>query len=346
MKDKKPIYYLIIISIIILITLSPVLAEDFKVENKVVGGKINNQNVIVAKAAMDDLENDSNINYNNNNNVPKTVSQLEISKASVYVNNYVTKYKKLPNKVNIGGYDFSIPEYTYLLSKTINYKQKNNNADITVKHNVKNPLNPSGSKIKGKIYSKQYYVYAKRLSNFIDNNNQVPNYVNSKLGKMQYQTAVFGFNKIVYWSYTHKGAMPSSIMLNVPKCHKMNTIIPKYTRSYSFTIIDAMGRLANSKNFIIIESNFSYGPTKLMYNNETLISIGRCSCGKAGDYHYHEASFKNYCPYCKVLGVMVYEEANKYPEGLWVCVICDADFCLVTGKEHIIVSPKYLTPVK
>ncbi|WP_156314756.1 hypothetical protein [Methanobrevibacter arboriphilus] len=31
------------------------------------------------------------------------------------------------------------------------------------------------------------------------------------------------------------------------------------------------------------------------------------------------------------------------PEGMWVCTICDADFCLVSGKEHINGSTKYLT---
>lgn len=39
---------------------------------------------------------------------------------------------------------------------------------------------------------------------------------------------------------------------------------------------------------------------------------------------------------------MKYEEGRTCPEGMWPCKTCDADFCLVTGKEHISRSPKYL----
>lgn len=79
------------------------------------------------------------------------------------------------------------------------------------------------------------------------------------------------------------------------------------------------------------------------YNDKYLISTGKCSCGVIGDYYYHNSTFKNYCPFCKKDGCMIYEEGRTCPEGMWVCTICDADFCLVSGKEHINGSTKYLT---
>jgi len=376
MKDKKHIYHIITIFLLILIAVSPVLAENLKSEEKADNGKFSNpNNIITAKAATTNEPNDdccspnnpnesvdSGNSTNNTNNTnsndktpvkaagsdsgPKKLSQAQILKASVYINNFVAKNKKLPNKVNIDGYDFSIGEYTYLLSKTIHLKYNKKNSDIVVKYNIKDPSSPSGTKIKGRINSKQYSSYAKNLFKYIEKNNRIPNYVNTKLGRMQYQTAVYGLNKILYWSYYNKNKMPSSLALNIAKNHKMNKVVPKYTRVQSFNHQTSpnMDNIFDG-DFTIIKTKFApYGPTQVMYNLKCLISTGRCSCGKTGDYNYHEASFKNYCPYCKVSGCMVYKEASKYPEGLWLCTRCGADFCLVTGKEHIIISPKWLTP--
>ena len=367
MKDKKIIYYIIAIFILISIATSPVLAENSKVENEVGSGKLSNQdNIVVAKAGTTN-EPVNNSNYSNNNtntstnnttkitptapttikaaggdDAPKKLKQTEILKASVYVNSYVAKYKKLPDKVKIGGYDFSIPEYTYLLSKTIYYKYNKKNTEITVKYDVKNPTKPCGTKIKGRLDSKQYYTYAKNLMKYIEKNNRTPNYVNTKIGKMQYQTAVYGFNRILYLSYYNKNKMPSSLKLNIAKTHKMNKVIPKYIRSQFFTFQPNPNMPI--EEWIIIQTKSVYGPILIIYSSKYLISTGKCSCGKTGDYKYHEASFKNYCPYCKIEGLMIYEEGPTCPEGMWVCIKCDADFCLVTGKEHIIKSPKYLTP--
>lgn len=362
MKDKKIIYYIIAIFVLISIATSPVLAENLKTENKVVNGELSSQNnEVMVKAAT---TNGSAANSNKSNtgitnttktspttqttikaaggdNAPKNLKQSEILKASTYVNSYVTKNKKLPDKVNIRGYDFSIPEYTYLLSKTIYYKHNKKNTDVMVKYDVKNPTKPTGTKIKGKLTSKQYYTYVKNLMKYIEKNNRIPNYVNTKIGKMQYQTAVYGFNRILYWSYYNKNKMPSSVTLNITKTHKMNKVIPKYTRPQSFTFQPNPD--ISIEDWIIVQTKYVCGPTQVMYNKECLTSTGKCSCGRTGDYKYHEASFKNYCPYCKISAVMIYEEGSTCPEGMWVCTKCDADFCLVTGKEHIIKSPKWLT---
>jgi len=379
MKDKKNIYHIIVIFMLILISISPILAGDFKGEEKVDSERpMDSNNIIVAKAATTNepsedccsstnstnstnptnLTNNINsinpTNPSNQNSIkaagsdagPKKLSQAQILKASVYVNNFVVKNKKLPNKVNIGGYDFSIPEYTYLLAKTINYKQNKKKIDVVVKYDIKNPSSPNGGKINGRINSKQYSTYAKNLFKYIEKTNRIPNYVNTKLGRMQYQTAVYGLNRVLYWSYYNKNKLPSSLKLNIPKNHKMNKQNPNYTRVQSFNPQSTLN-LDNISNgvFTIVKTNFTrFGPTQVMYNLDCLISTGRCSCGKTGNYNYHEASFKNHCPYCKVSGCMIYKEASAYPEGLWLCNRCGADFCLVTGKEHIIKSPKWLTP--
>ncbi len=61
---------------------------------------------------------------------------------------------------------------------------------------------------------------------------------------------------------------------------------------------------------------------------------------------HHFKMFKNYCPYCHKKGTLSFEEGSASytsPEGMWYCTRCDADFCLVHGKEHINNNAKWLS---
>ncbi|KZX13262.1 hypothetical protein [Methanobrevibacter filiformis] len=84
------------------------------------------------------------------------------------------------------------------------------------------------------------------------------------------------------------------------------------------------------------------GPTYVKVTTKYVLTTGRCSCGKTGSYKYYTSKFKNYCPYSKKTGVLKFEQNPTCPEGMWVCTRCDADFCLVTGKEHVKYRAKYL----
>lgn len=150
------------------------------------------------------------------------MTQAEVLNVSVKVDEYVSKYKKLPNKVKVGNYYFSIPEYTYMISKTIQYKYKNKTSSINVKYDVKNPSNPTGSRIKGTIHIKHYFKYSNKLIKFINKNKAASNYVKTNLGKMQYQTTVYTLNKILQWSYDNEGDLPNSVQVIISKNHKMN----------------------------------------------------------------------------------------------------------------------------
>ncbi|KZX14929.1 pseudomurein-binding repeat protein [Methanobrevibacter cuticularis] len=170
-------------------------------------------------------------------NKPKKLSQSSILKASKLLHNYISKNKKLPNYVTINNYKFSIPEFMYLLSKTIISKYNKVKSDITIKYDIKNPSKPSGSNIKGKLSSKQHYSSAKNIVKFINKYNKVPNYINTKLGRVQYQTAIYGLNKVLAWSYNHKSKLPTALSLNVKKTNNLNKFIPKYTRPKTSNLI-------------------------------------------------------------------------------------------------------------
>jgi hypothetical protein len=75
----------------------------------------------------------------------------------------------------------------------------------------------------------------------------------------------------------------------------------------------------------------------------TVSADGRCSCSLHTDYNIHHCTWLNYCPYCKKYGTLAYTTKGS-PEGMFYCTYCDADYCVVHGKEHINTNPKYITP--
>jgi hypothetical protein len=172
------------------------------------------------------------VSYANNVDLdtrPTKLSQDDISDASVSVDKYVSKYGKLPNYVTISNYNFSMPEYMYLLARTVEYKYEKSNSQVSVKYNVKNPTRPSGDNINGKISGAACQDYASRVANFISNEGNAPNYVRTPLGNIQYQQTIYSFIKIL--GETKDNIPPKSISFNFNKNSKINNYIPKYSRS-------------------------------------------------------------------------------------------------------------------
>ncbi|KZX14822.1 hypothetical protein MBCUT_18860 [Methanobrevibacter cuticularis] len=160
-----------------------------------------------------------------NTNTDKiSVSQEKVVSASKNLNSYVEKHEKLPSKVNCGGYKLTIPEFTYLMAKTIKYKNNGDNSSIIIKKEVKYPNLPSGDNIKGKISSNSYNNYSLKLITYVDKYDKLPNYVQtSNDKKIQYQTYVYLFGKVL----SHD-KLPDSVYINVKKSSKLN----KYSNPY------------------------------------------------------------------------------------------------------------------
>ena len=161
-------------------------------------------------------------------NKPTKLSQDDILDASASVDKYISKNGKLPNSVKISDYRFSMPEFTYLLARTVEYKYGDNDSKIAVKYSVNSPPNPSGDDINGKLSAADCQDYASRVANFISDEGRVPNYVGTPLGNIQYQQIICSFIKIL--GETEDNKAPKSISLNFNKNSKINNDIPRYTR--------------------------------------------------------------------------------------------------------------------
>ena len=187
---------------------------------------------------------------------PTKLSQSAIFKASITVRNYVNKNGKLPNSVTISGVKFSMPEYMYLVSRAITLKYLKSSSSVTIIWNVKNPSKLSGSKIKKKVSKSMYYDWAKRTYKFIAKNKAGPNFINSKFGKIQYQTVIFGFSKFGAYISTHN-KIPLSLALNVKKASKLNKNKPFFTRtptSNNLRVLNTKYNLTANKNGIWVHS--------------------------------------------------------------------------------------------
>lgn len=191
-----------------------------------------NTNVVNSSSSSSSSASATDKNLNSGSNKPTTLSQSSILLASKSVYNYINKYGKLPSYVTISGFKYSMSEYMYILSKTITYKYNKITSSIKVKYDVKNPSKASGNSIKGSISSKSYYTYAKNIVNYIEKYNRAPNYINSGLGKIQYQTAIFGLNKVLNYIYSN-GKLPSTLSFNVKASHNINKYLPVYNRDSS-----------------------------------------------------------------------------------------------------------------
>ena len=273
------------------------------------------------------------VDFNVEPNPPGTLSQSSIIDASNYVKSYTDKNKKLPDYVTISGYNFSMPEFIYLLSKTVDNQYKKSNSQITVKYNIKNPSEPFGTNINTKIQSKNYHDYAIRTAKFIDNNNQAPNFIRAPKGsKIQYQTAIYMFSSVLS-NINSKNELPSSVSTNIKNSNSINKYLPTYEEilpTYEEIIPEF---ILGIKPLKVIYPQGKNTPSKVVMNSTHIYVYDvRCSCGRLGHYKpIKEVVFKNYCPDTKKWGVLKYN-IKRVAEGEFTSPV-GRDYCAATGFE-------------
>lgn len=165
-----------------------------------------------------------NISFADENIIDKNISQDNIQATAKKLNTYIEEKNKLPTSVDCSGYKLTIPEFTYLMAKTIQNKKNNNFSAVAIKKGVKYPNLPSGDDISKNIYLKDYYDYSLRIDKYINRYNKLPNYLIDNDNKIQYQSYVFMFSKI----FSSSGQLHDYVYLNVKKTNNLN----KYSNPY------------------------------------------------------------------------------------------------------------------
>ena len=154
-------------------------------------------------------------------------TKSSILNAATNVKKFVERNGKLPNYVTIANQKVSMSDFLYLLSKSILNVNGKNNSDISWRY-VKDPSAPSGNTINGNLNKKDYLFLAQNIVKYIEKHGQAPNYGSTSLGKVQFQSMIYGFVKILDFTKNNNGVLPNYLKVNTKSPTNLNKIIPKY----------------------------------------------------------------------------------------------------------------------
>ena len=129
------------------------------------------------------------------------VKNDEIKLISNKIKEYVEKNKSISNSFKINNKNYTKSECLYILSYAIN----NLNKDFELK-SCKTASNPVNTVIKEDIYENDYKNQAKRLYQYIKQNEKAPNYIKSvkSSSKISPDLELFAFAKIMSFYYDNK----------------------------------------------------------------------------------------------------------------------------------------------
>lgn len=153
--------------------------------------------------------------------VSSGISLADIKDAASRVNAFVNQNDELPNYVEINSKKYTMSNFLYLLSCAITNINSGSSSGIS-SISVSNPTKPAGNSINGKLSKANFVSLAKNVTKFIKSNKQAPNYANSPIGKIQFQTIVWEFSKIIEYS-SKNNKLPSSVTINVKSNNPINS---------------------------------------------------------------------------------------------------------------------------
>ena len=136
-----------------------------------------------------------------------TVSQ--INDAAARVKAYIETNHKLPNYVTIGTTQVQMPEFLKLLTADLLQLNNGTTTSITLK-DINGAVKPSESVKSGNLTKANYLDLAKRVNAFINSNGALPNYATSSLGKLNYQSLIYTFSKVLAF-YKTDNRLPSYV---------------------------------------------------------------------------------------------------------------------------------------
>lgn len=127
-----------------------------------------------------------------------------------------------------------MPDFLYVLTKGVTYWELGESQvpmSTPIKHDIRNPSGPVGDSVSGTLTKAKYKIYAKNIVNWIESNNQAPNYVSTSLGRIQYQSAIYYFSKII--AVSSERVLPNSASISISSSNAINKYLPYYVFSPS-----------------------------------------------------------------------------------------------------------------
>ncbi|MDI6723563.1 MAG: pseudomurein-binding repeat-containing protein, partial [Methanobacterium sp.] len=157
----------------------------------------------------------------------------QIKDAAARVKSYIETNHRLPNYVTIGTTQVQMPDFLKLLTAGLLQVNSGATTPITLK-NVNTPTEPTESIKSGSITKASYLDLAKRVNSFIDANGVLPNYATSTLGKLNYNSMIYMFSKILNFQKTNN-RLPSYVTVapwSTISQSTASTVVPAELQKY------------------------------------------------------------------------------------------------------------------
>ena len=141
------------------------------------------------------------------------VSISDILTAAEKLKEIIDAQQQIPETITVGDKTFTNAQFLYLMTEAVKYIYAGETTKDIEPITVKAPSNPSSSYNYGTIETEEYIDIANRLSNYMVNNKQAPNYVKSDLGNLEHGISLELFACILS-DYKAKGVLPSTIIMD------------------------------------------------------------------------------------------------------------------------------------
>jgi len=138
-------------------------------------------------------------------------SANQVINASKRVKSFIEMNHKLPDYITISGNQINMPQFLELLTTSLINIDGNFYASIAV-GSYKKAVNPVETVKKGYMDKLEYLEVAHNIRNFMDRYGQAPNYAQSGLGKIRFESLVYMYSNILNY-YNLNGDLPENTLV-------------------------------------------------------------------------------------------------------------------------------------
>ncbi len=136
------------------------------------------------------------INCSSRNNTSVSSTVIQIINAANTLKTYIETNQRLPADVQISNTRLSTAQFLKIMADTISAINMGT-AIPAFNLNVKAPLNSSGDLINGNLNQTEYLDIVKKVKSYIESFGTAPGSVTSSKGKIQYESLIYIFSKII-----------------------------------------------------------------------------------------------------------------------------------------------------
>ncbi|MBQ9026313.1 MAG: cysteine protease, partial [Methanobrevibacter sp.] len=148
----------------------------------------------------------------NTGNVGDNISVSSIIDGAVYLKEYIEENDDTPDYIVLSEGKYTLQEFLYLMGKAILQINASDNSTITVVEIGGGPSTPSGEIINSSLSKEDYLDVVKRVTNYIINNEWIPNYASSTVGKIIYYELLDSFSRILNY-YSENDELPNNVKI-------------------------------------------------------------------------------------------------------------------------------------